>query len=686
MKKVLFAALALAVSMTGFAQRVAVNPAAKNATVTVQKPSALRQIDGSAAQGIQFAQPESMPQVVRQTNGLEEASTMTTNYDLQSNSALGNRVATWPDGTASFVATWDHSGATSFPDRGAGYNYYDGAAFGDEPEERQEPIKSGWPSIAACGDGEVMASHATGVNLYYRPTKGEGEWELIYNWGNDYGAPTWPRVVVSGPNNEYIHLVMCKQISVGDEYDNHIYYVRIKHDGDTWDIPEEMLDFPGVDNDADGEYRNQLSADDYVMAANGNNVACMFGAYTTEVFYMISHDNGETWERQIIAPYPIADEEGNCLHAVDFADYPEGMTDTINTGDNSHSIAIDNNGVVHASFGLFHWRVSDAEHYTYYPAGYFGIVYWNSNYTNEKGGHEILPFGESSIDAAHQAEWGSNHLGWTLHPDRISELAELDGQGANLRLFGYVDENGNEQLDYDNVTGATWHYRSLGLATMPAVSVDETGNVLIAYSVWSETRVCEETGFSYRSIYATLRDNGGTWYDDVINVNAGFTHQYGEAYPVTAAPNAYDGAFWVFYSEDDMQGLYLDISDTYPNSNGGALTENYQYAVKIIPTQDMIGLEAWGVEENEVVNPMTAVRVYPNPATDVLNIEVNASQSSEMNISVYNLMGQKVMEQNTSINVGINRPTINTAELNAGIYFVTVKANGFDQTMKFIVK
>ena len=686
MKKVLFVTLALAVSMVGFAQRAVVNNSAKNATATAQKPSAVRAINGSAVEGIQFDMANTMVNANRDGEFYEEFTTMTTNYDLQSNSALGNRIAVWPDGCAAFTATWDHSGNSSFPDRGTGYNFYipDMKGMGDEPEVRQENVKSGWPSIADCGDGELLASHATGVNLYYRPVKGEGEWEKIFNWGSDYGSPTWPRVVVSGPNNEYVHLVMCKQegnSTIG--YTNHIYYVRVTRDGDTWNVPAELNDFPGLDNSADGDYRNQLSADDYVMAANGNDVAVMFSAYTTEVFYMISHDNGETWERQIIAPYPILGENGEPVHAIDFDDFPEGMTDTISTSDGSHSIAIDNNGVVHAAFGLFHWRVTDADHYTYYPAGYFGIVYWNSNYTNEQGGHEIPIFGQSSIDAAHQSEWGSNGIGWTLHPDRIEELAALNGQDANLHLFGYVDENGNGQLDYDfDVIGAQWHYRTYGLATMPGVSVDNNGSVAIIFSVWSETRLCEETNFAYRSAYVTLRDCAGTWFDDYINLAEDFIHEYEEQYSCVASPKAYNNTFWVMYSGDENQGLYLDIDEeNYPNSNGGVMTENYLYAIRIIPA-----MEGWGVEEQEAVNPMTATRVYPNPASDVLNIEVNASQASEMSISVYNIMGQNVMNQNVNITTGVNTRSISTSELNSGIYFVTVKANGFENTMKFIVK
>ena len=680
MKKVLFVTLAMAVAMTGFAQRVAVSPAMKSVTMTAQKRAAERISDGAAAQGIQFTMPEHMTQTSRDFSTFE---TMVTNYDLQSNSALGNRIAVWPDNSASFVATWDHSGETTFPDRGAGYNFYDASVgdINDMPDVRQEPMKSGWPTIAACGDGEIMASHATGVNLYYRPTRGEGEWQLIYNWGNDFGAPTWPRVAVSGANNEFIHLVMCKQegnSTIG--YTNHIYYVRVKHVGDEWDIPAELNDFPGLDNTADGDYRNQLSADDYVMAAHGNDVAVMFSSYTTEVFYMISHDNGETWERQIVMPWA----EPNA-HAHEFDDYPTGCTDTLVSSDGSHSIAIDNNGTVHVAFGLFRWMQTEADRYTYWPAYRYGIVYWNSNYTNEQGGHEIPLYGNFSQDASHP-EWGLSGIGESFQIERIDALCEADGN-HNLHCFGYVDEDGDGEINFPSVSGAQWHYRSYGLTTMPGLSIDNEGNMAIIYSVWSEVRVCEPTQFSYRSAYVTLRDSGGTWYDDVVNLTGDFMMQYTEAYPCTASPVAYDGSFWMYFSGDDNQGLFLDIDEeNYPNSNGGVLTDNTIYAVMLTPDKDMPGLETWSVQHNEAVNPMTTVRVYPNPATDVLNIEVNASQSSAMSINVFNIMGQKVMEQNVNINAGMNCPAINTAELSSGIYFVTVKANGFENTMKFIVK
>ena len=569
MKKVLFVAIAFAFGMTGFAQRA--NQAYKSMTATCQIPSPVMVKDGAQTPGQQFNLSEHRAYTPQRDTQLEESLIMTTNYDLQSNSALGNRIATWADGTASFVASWDHSGSTAYPERGTGYNYYDGTSFGDEPTERIESMRSGWPSIAACGNGEILVSHASGTNVYYRPTKGQGEWNYITNFPD----VTWPRVVCSGPNDQYVHIVAADQVmNDAGIYISTIYYARSTDGGQTW---SEMTSFPNMDNSEYGEYRGQLSADDYVMASNGNDVAVLFGSYNTDVFYMISHDNGLTWESQIVAPFPM---EGT--HAYVFADHPEGMAYPVSTSDNSHSIAIDNNGVVHVAFGLFRWQASDETNYTYWPANGFGIVYWNSEYVNEQGGHEIPLFGNFSGDDYHYDWAEEGGIGYSLFPDRIAELAEADG---NLHLHVFGNYGG-----YDNVVGASWHYRSLGLATLPGISVDEQGALAIIYSKWSETRICESTGFSYRSAYVTCRDAYGTWFDEAIDLSAGIAHATEEMYSTFAAPKGYNGSFWVGYFADECQGLYLDNSN-YPESNCGQLTENYLYAVKITPD-----MEGWGTQ------------------------------------------------------------------------------------------
>lgn len=72
-----------------------------------------------------------------------------TQYDLQSNAAIDDRMA----GNESAVsATWTMSlDVSPFADRGTGYNFFDGNAWGEQPYERLENVRIGWPSVNHLG-------------------------------------------------------------------------------------------------------------------------------------------------------------------------------------------------------------------------------------------------------------------------------------------------------------------------------------------------------------------------------------------------------------------------------------------------------------------------------------------------------------------------------------------------------
>ena len=679
--------LALAVGMTAFAQqKVAYKKGDAFKTPVLTRVQDLQGKDNATVMDFTPAPAITRAATHNAAKGIDEWETMTTQYDLQSNSMIGNRIAVWEDGTAAVTATWSSDDAnTSYATRGTGYNYYDGSEFGDQPEERVEPRKSGWPSIAPVGNGEVLTSHQTGVYMYKRDTKGEGEWNEIQHFlssnyhGYGCGEWTWARVATTGDNNQYVHVVMADQFTDAASHNRSIVsYVRSTDGGMTF---TEIDNPPLVDPEAD--YLLDISADDYMIATNGDKVAILFASMNYDLFYLYSEDNGETWTKHVIWNFR-GDE-----HAWDWGrtDVSADAGDTIWCVDNSASIAIDNAGTVHVAFGLGRWAPAPASgwgYYTYWPFT-DGIVYWNSNYTNEEGGHNIPDFGKWSGDAdfpAHIAANGTNGINSTLYDERLWALAEADGFN-NLNLI-IPDEDHDGMLGYTNdIWGNNWgSYRTQGIATLPAISVDENGNLIIAYSVLSETRtgqLPDGAEFYLRSGIITARDSEGEWYYDAINLSESYEHANDEVYSVTANGNGHNGDFWMCYSADDEMGLVLDYS-TGDNAQSTA-SDNIIWAVKVNPT-DLEGFDHVG----EVVNPMTSARVYPNPATSVLNVEVNASQSSDVNMSVFNIMGQKVAEKNGNISTGINTLSINTNELSSGVYFVTVKANGFDKTMKFVVK
>ena len=684
MRRVLFLMLALAVGTTAFAQqKVAFNKKsdAFKSPVLV-KAQDLQGKDNDVNMNLAPADVMTRAANHYADKAYDEWETMTTIYDLQSNSMIGNRIAVWEDGTTAVTATWS-SDDGSFNSRGTGYNYYDGYNFGGQPEARVEPRKSGWPSIAPLGNGEILTSNQTGVYMYKRDTKGEGYWDEIHHFLSDnyhgYGCGEWScaRVATSGANDQYVHAVMADQFTDDNGHSRSIVsYVRSTDGG---------LTFTENDNpplvDPENDYLFDISADDYMIATNGDKVAILFASMDYDLFYIYSENNGETWTKQVIWNFRGDD------HAWDWSrtDVSANAGDSIWCVDNSASIAIDNSGTVHVAFGLGRWAPSPSNgwgHYTIWPFT-DGIVYWNSNYTNEQGGHNIPDFGQWSGDAEHP-DWalnGINGINSTLNDERIWYLAEADGFN-NLNIIT-PDENHNGQLDYlDDIWDHYWgSYRTFGIATLPSISVDENGNLIIAYSVLSEHRTGElpdGAEFYLRSCMITAKDSKGTWFYDAINLSDHYTHSSDEVYSVTANPNGSNVDFWVAYSADDEIGLVLDYSSGNTQSTG---TENVIWAVKVNPT-NLEGFDYVG----EVVNPMTSTRVYPNPTNGILNVEVNASQSSEVTMSVFNIMGQKVIEKNSSVNTGINTISIETNKLSSGIYFVTVKANGFAKTMKFVVK
>ena len=93
-------------------------------------------------------------------------------------------------------------------------------------------------------------------------------------------------------------------------------------------------------------------------------------------------------------------------------------------------------------------------------------------------------------------------------------------------------------------------------------------------------------------------------------------------------------------------------------------------------------------KSGEGVHEVAAVRfgqAYPNPASSVVNFDYNVNASDRASVSVYNLLGQEVM--NLPINTLQDRLSISVADLNNGIYFCNLFVNGSAvKTEKFVVK
>ncbi len=81
-------------------------------------------------------------------------------------------------------------------------------------------------------------------------------------------------------------------------------------------------------------------------------------------------------------------------------------------------------------------------------------------------------------------------------------------------------------------------------------------------------------------------------------------------------------------------------------------------------------------------NQEARLKVYPNPANDLLNVEVSLLNEKEATISIENMLGQVVHEMKTTQNLN----QLNISTFVSGVYFVKVKADNKVISTKLIIQ
>lgn len=77
---------------------------------------------------------------------------------------------------------------------------------------------------------------------------------------------------------------------------------------------------------------------------------------------------------------------------------------------------------------------------------------------------------------------------------------------------------------------------------------------------------------------------------------------------------------------------------------------------------------------------------YPNPFSGNTSFDLSLNKSSDVKVTVSNLLGQVISSEVSSLSAGKHTLNINAEGLASGIYMFTVNAGGFDVTNKMIVK
>lgn len=555
MKKLLLIIIATVICFTGYTQSKARHgiPNPKKANIVMHKP-----YPAAVKEEVNFLQ-QAKGETLAPLSALETNIGMT-RYDLQTNQATQNRLYMYEDGTMAGVWTRGMS-ETAFSDRGTGYNFFDGTAWGPEPTQRIEGQKTGWPSYCPLGaNGELVVSHtnASGLAIDKRTQKGTGTWNESVLPGPVSAADiSWPRAVTSGTTHDNIHIIASTYVAYQGQANALLYY-RSQNGGTSWDKQNVIL--PGMGS---ADYTT-FGGDCYSFAEpKGDTLAFVVGDNWVDLFLMKSLDGGENWTKTVIFqhPYPHFDETTTLV------------LDTPTVTDGSINVILDHQGKAHVFFGLMkvlNTDLTDAQT-EYFPAS-DGLGYWR------EGMPTMTNISEDSLDAHNQ-------------------------------LVGYTqDINGNDTiLEFD---GIAVYY--LSVTSMPNAMIDDEGRIFLFMT--SIVEGLSSGSQNYRHIYGRMSaDNGNTW-SDFIDITGSIVHNFNECVFPTVALRS-NSKVHVIFQMDDEPGLAVrGDSDPYSdNTIVHSAVPKSDFGVGITDI-DPVGLNISGNYPNPAHGQTTIMTTINKPA------------------------------------------------------------------------
>lgn len=240
----------------------------------------------------------------------------------------------------------------------------------------------------------------------------------------------------------------------------------------------------------------------------------------------------------------------------------------------------------------------------------------------------------------------------------------------------------------DNANGENIEYWDIGFLKVFENSTNSIGDGFIAklFSGLPENTSVGNPTFSKNSDFIIALDFIDEFNDDfaILGVNTE-TGETGTIYNHTQLgyPN---------YSVSDDQIVFDDVSGFFDDP---LLSFVNLTADKINGTGTIEGFidnGKWGIwfadGERDLVSTNDfslngeSFTIYPNPFNDDLNIDMNAANTGEVSIEIFDLVGKRVFTQKMNINAGQNTENLNLPDLSSGTYFLKMTKANASETVK----
>ncbi len=429
----------------------------------------------------------------------------TTTYDLQTNSSVGRRILAYPDGKVSAVWIYSASNDLAAPDRGTGYNSFDGTQWGGEPTSRLEgATRTGWGEIATTTAGEIVMAHVDAIST----NTGSGTaWTTRIEAA--MGGKTWPRIASSG-DNVYAIITTSAQDPVsglGRTNSGPIYFSKSTDGGATWSAFTDSF-VPTYDT---SNHIGAIGADSYAIDANGSNVAIFAAGTTEDLLLFKSTDAGVTWTKTVIREFPIHKYASGITDADG-----DGVGDTLLGSSDQLSVVVDDAGVVHCVFGDL--RVIDDD---------------------------------------------GSALGVFLNESSLNYWNDSDKQIINHELLVDADGDGILTVGSRFTAGSTVRYGNAGYVLQPILTLDPSG-LICTFTAVAEADTTD-AGVDFRNIWAIRFHTGEeTMIDGPVNLSQ--TELVENAFP-SAPRTTVNGKLHINWQQDFEPGIAVQDGHDFTTSN-----------------------------------------------------------------------------------------------------------------------
>ena len=134
-----------------------------------------------------------------------------------------------------------------------------------------------------------------------------------------------------------------------------------------------------------------------------------------------------------------------------------------------------------------------------------------------------------------------------------------------------------------------------------------------------------------------------------------------------------------------IENTYVYLEDVEEGTMTNLLEGDFVYT----PTSDLSGVGRFFIHmsadtmSNEDVST-SMLNAYKEIDASYITIEGLATQTNETNVSLYNILGRKVLS--TTLNNNMNTQTISTIGLSAGIYVIELESGTDRLTKKLLIQ